>query len=173
MAPRSLRSSLRTVVAVGAFGALAVFGTAATAGAQPLTPPDITGPDFGSLGSLTAIFLPGANDNFGGSLADNLGSLSGMAGSATGSLDSDSVGNMRETLVAGSSQGSLGSIGQLAGQTNPDAIPGSVDGSAEGSNEGSTMLTGVDSGSITGMLDSASLGLDDALNPDTEPPVVP
>lgn len=164
MASASLRSTLRTAVAVGAFGALAVFGTAATAGAQPA----IDGPNFGSLGSMTDILLPGGNTNIAGSLAGNLGSIAGMQGSAEGSLDSESVGTMRGTLVAGSSDGSVASVGQLAGNTNPDAIDGSVGGSAEGSQEGSTMLTGVDSGSIAGMLDSASLGLDEALA-DTTP----
>ncbi|MGN7226973.1 hypothetical protein ACTHQW_11615 [Dietzia maris] len=156
MASASLRSTLRTAVAVGAFGALAVFGTAATAGAQPT---EITGPDFGSLGSLTTIFLPEAGEPIAGSLAGNLGSIANMSGSATESLNADSVGDMRGTLVDGSSEGSLASVGQLAGTTNPDAIPGSVEGSADGSGEGSTMLEAVDAGSITGMLESASLGL--------------
>lgn len=78
---------------------------------------------------------------------------------------------MRGTLVAGSSDGSMASVGQLAGNTNPAAIDGSVGGSAEGSGEGSAMLDGVSAGSITGLLDSASLGLDDALP--EEPPVDP
>ncbi len=162
MASASLRSSLRTAVAVGAFGALAVFGTAATAGAQP---GPIQGADFGSLGSMTDLFLPGAAGNVGGSLAENLGSIAGMEGSATGSLDTASVTNMRETLVLGSSEGSVGSVGDLAGQVDPSGIDGSVGGSADGSAEGSTMVGGVDAGSVTGMLESASLGLESIPEP--------
>ncbi|MCT1434397.1 hypothetical protein [Dietzia maris] len=165
MASASLRSSLRTAVAVGAFGALAVFGTAATAGAQ-VDP--IAGPDFGSLGSLTTIFLPEAGEPIAGSLAGNLGSIADMSGSATESLGAGSIVDMRQTMVDGSSEGSLASVGQLAGTTNPDAIPGSVGGSAEGSGEGSAMIDAVDSQSIAGTLNSASLGLADALGDDTE-----
>ncbi len=77
-----------------------------------------------------------------------------MSGSATESLDAGSIVDMRGTLVDGSSEGSLASVGQLAGTTNPDAIPGSVAGSAEGSSEGSSMLGAIDSASIGNALES-------------------
>ena len=98
MASAKLRSSLRTAVAIGAFGALVTFGTAATAGAEP-----ISGPVFGSLGSITDLFLPEAGAPIVGSLVGNLGSIANMSGSATESLDSGSILDMRGTLVDGSS----------------------------------------------------------------------
>ena len=72
--------------------------SASTAGAEP-----ISGPVFGSLGSITDLFLPEAGAPIVGSLVGNLGSIANMSGSATESLDSGSILDMRGTLVDGSS----------------------------------------------------------------------
>lgn len=161
MASASLRSTLRTAVAIGAFGALAVFGTAATAGAQPA---QVDSPSFGSLGSL-ADLIPDTNWGnldglFDGSVGAN-GSLTGSVGSVSDSAGG--LGSQQEAvdaLEAGSSTGSAGSIGQIAGNIDPE------DGLGE-ANAGSTgmsadlmgMLTGVQAGSVGGMIESASDGL--------------
>lgn len=165
--------SIRTTAIACALGATAFFAMPATAGAQT---PVIQGPDTGSLGSMTDLFLDGAGEAFGaflgGSVGEN-GSITGMVGSAQGSLgDTDSLKNARDTLVTGSSEGSVGSLGDMAAQINPDEIGNAAGGSNAASNDGSTMLKGVTGGSITGVLDSASVGLEQlpAANPSPTQP---
>ena len=166
--------SIRTTAVACALGATAIFAVPATAGAQ--TPP-IEGPDTGSLnlGSLSAVFVDGADEAFGnfigGSLGEN-GSLVGMEGSATGSIaNTESQKALRNSLVDGSSEGSVGSIGDIAAQLNPDELDGPAQGSATASSQGSGMLKGVDSASVTGSIKSASIGLENlpAANPSPTP----
>lgn len=154
----SLRSTLRSAVAVGAFGALAVFGTTA-ANAQPV----VEAPSFGSLGSLSGLIDP---DNFGnltgffdGSVGGD-GSLTGSVGSVGGSLGT--VGSQQEaieTVEAGSSQGSAGSMGQIAGNIDPDGVATANGGSATMSADLTDMLTGVPSGSVSDIVASGSQAL--------------
>lgn len=166
VAPRasaSLRSTLRSAVAVGAFGALAVFGTAATAGAQPVDGDMVLSPSFGSLGSLTGLI---DESNFGNLDGFFDGSV-GVGGSLTGSVGSvsDSAGDLGsqedavEALEAGSSTGSAGSMGQIAGNIEPDGLAQANTGSTGMSNDLGNMLEGVQAGSVGGMVESASAGL--------------
>lgn len=161
MASVSLRSSLRTAVAVGAFGALAVFGSAATAGAQ--TGPVVGTPTFGSLGSLTNLIPEDNWANLGGFFDGSVG----QTGSLTGSVGSvsDSAGNLGsqkqavDALEAGSSTGSAASLGQISGNIDPDGLGEANAGSTAMSSDLMGMLTGVQNGSVGGMIDSASDGL--------------
>ena len=159
MASAKLRSSLRTAVAIGAFGALAVFGTAATAGAQTT----VTAPSLGSLGSVTGLIDEANFGNlegfFGGSVGAD-GSLTNMVGSTSQSLGT--VGSQQgvlDTLEAGSSQGSAGSIGQIAGNIDPEGVADTNAGSATMSTDLTDMLGGVSAGSVTGLIQSGSAAL--------------
>ncbi|UVE95047.1 hypothetical protein [Dietzia sp. B32] len=161
MASASLRSTLRTAVAVGAFGALAVFGTAATAGAQ--TGPVVAAPSFGSLGSLAGLIADENAGNldgfFDGSVGAN-GSLTGSVGSVSDSAgDLGSQEQAVDGLEAGSSTGSAGSMGQIAGNIDPGGLEEANTGSAGMSSDLLGMLTGVQAGSVGGMIESASDGL--------------
>ncbi|MDV8001826.1 hypothetical protein [Rhodococcus sp. IEGM 1408] len=171
MASVSLRSSLRTAVAVGAFGALAVFGTAATAGAQV----EVDAPSFGSLGSLTGLIGDGNWDNLGGFFDGSVGetgSLTGSVGSVGGSLgDAGSQTDALDDLEAGSSQGSAGSVGQIAGNIDPDGLGEANSGSAGMSSDLTGMLTGVSDGSVGGLVQSGSTALG-AFNPPAPPVVI-
>lgn len=171
MASASLRSSLRTAVAVGAFGALAVFGTAATAGAQPV----VEAPSFGSLGSVTGLIDDANWGNldglFDGSVGTD-GSLTNMVGSTSGSLgDLGSQQGILDTLEAGSSTGSAGSIGQIAGNIDPDGVEDTNTGSTGMSSDTEGMLGGVSAGSVGGLIQSGSAALG-AFNPPADP-VIP
>lgn len=161
MASASLRSTLRTVVAVGAFGALAVLGTAATAGAQP---GPVEAPSFGSLGSL-ADLIPDENwGNLGGFFDGSVGETGSMTGSV-GSV-SDSAGGLGSqqkavaALEAGSSTGSAASVGQIAGNIDPeDGLEEANSGSADMSLDLDGMLRRIPAGSVGDMIESASDGL--------------
>ncbi|MBB1032112.1 hypothetical protein G6027_14740 [Dietzia sp. SLG310A2-38A2] len=157
MSSASLRSTLRTAVAVGAFGALAVFGTVATAGAQV----EVEAPSFGSLGSVTGLIENWENlDGFFDGSVGATGSLTGSVGSVEGSLGT--AGSQTEALddlEAGSSTGSAGSLGQIAGNIDPDGVTEANSGSAGMSSDLTNMLTGVSAGSVGGLVQSGSAAL--------------
>lgn len=172
MASASLRSSLRTAVAVGSFGALAVFGTVATANAQDIVEPS----SFGSLGSITGL-IPDANWTnfngfFGGSVGTD-GSIANMLGSTGESVGQ--LGSQQEALetATGSNSGSTASIGQIAGNINPDAIADTNTGSATGSADLGGSLGAVSGQSVTGLLQTGSAGLGELTAPPVEESVEP
>lgn len=158
MASASLRSTLRTAVAVGAFGALTVFGTAATAGAQ--TGGEVSPSGFGSLGSVSGLIGNWGNfDNFFGGSVEQGGSVEGMVGSAGASVGQ--LGSQQDAVqtATGSTTGSSASIGQIAGNIDPDAITETNAGSTAGSNDFVGMLTVVDGASISNLIGSGSAAL--------------
>lgn len=165
MASATLRSYLRTAVAVGAFGALAVFGTAATAGAEPT---EVTDPGFGSLGSITGL-IPDANwenfDGFFGGSVGTDGSLAGVFGSTAASVGQQGSQEGALATATGSNSGSTASIGQIAGNIDPDAIEDTNTGSLQGSADMGGSLGAVSGGSITDLLQSGSAGLGELTGP--------
>lgn len=173
MASASLRSSLRTAVAVGSFGALAVFGTAAAANAQPVA---VEPSSFGSLGSITGL-IPDANwtnfDGFFGGSVGTDGSIADMLGSTGASVGQ--LGSQQDALetATGSNSGSTASIGQIAGNIDPDAIADTNTGSATGSADLGGSLGAVSGQSVTGLLQTGSAGLGELTEPPVEEPVEP
>lgn len=96
---------------------------------------------------------------FGGSVGPS-GSLNGVLGSLGGSLgDQGSQEGALETAT-GSDSGSTASIGQIADNINPDALDDTNAGSATLSTDLGGMIGAVSGGSVSGLFESASAGLD-------------